>query len=341
MFRDLVRIRVRAGDGGRGCVSFRREKYVPRGGPDGGDGGDGGDVFLVAQRNHAHLGHLRENQQFKAERGAHGRGSNQHGRRGEPFDVAVPVGTIVRDADSGAVLGDLAHDGERLLVAKGGRGGRGNTRFKSSTNRAPRRADPGQPGEARGLELELKLIADVGLVGRPNAGKTTLLRRLTGSRGKVAAYPFTTLEPNLGILTLRGYRRAVLADVPGLIEGAHRGEGLGLNFLRHIERTRALAVLVDTVPPEGDPVQHYRSLCGELGHYNEVLLQRPRLVVASKTDLAPPQEAVDALRAAAEEDGAEFCTLSSVNGDGVEDFIDWVDRQIAARDADAESDDQT
>jgi len=241
---------------------------------------------------------------------------------------------VVRDKETDEQLGDLSTDGERLRVASGGQGGRGNSRFKSSTNRAPRRADPGQPGEARELLLELKLIADVGLVGRPNAGKTTLLGRLTGSRGKVAAYPFTTLEPNLGILPLHGYRRAVLADVPGLIEGAHHGEGLGLNFLRHIERTRALAVLVDTLPPEGDVVAHYESLCSELEHYNEVLLQRPRLVVATKTDLAPPSGAVDALRAAAERDGAAFCALSSLSGEGLDDFVDWVDQQVLATEDD-------
>lgn len=330
MFRDLVRVRVRAGDGGRGCVSFRREKYVPRGGPDGGDGGAGGDIWVVAQAGHSQLGHLREGQVFKAPRGEHGKGSNKHGRGGEDREITVPPGTVVRDVDSDEVLGDLAKAGDRLLVAAGGKGGRGNTRFKSSTNRAPRRADPGLPGEVRQLELELKLIADVGLVGRPNAGKTTLLARLTGSRGKVAAYPFTTLEPNLGILEVAGYRRAVLADVPGLIEGAHRGEGLGLNFLRHIERTGALAVLVDTMPPEGDLVQHYESLCDEMRHYNEVLLQRPRMVVATKLDLSPTADAVEGLRGAAERDGAAFCTLSSVTGEGLDTFIEWVGGQVTA-----------
>jgi len=328
MFRDVVRIRVRAGDGGRGCISFRREKYVPHGGPNGGDGGDGGDVWLVAARNYAQLGHLREGQVFKAKRGDHGKGSNKHGRRGEDREISVPPGTVVCDVETGDALGDLAADGERLLVAKGGKGGGGNTRYKTSTNRAPRRAGPGLPGDAHELVLELKLIADIGLVGRPNAGKTTLLRQLTGSRGKVAAYPFTTLEPNLGILELPDYRRAVLADVPGLIEGAHRGEGLGLNFLRHIERTGALAVLVDTMPPDGDAVQHYQSLCSELEHYNEVLLQRPRLVVATKMDLSPPPQVVDALRHAAESDGAAFCVISSVSGDGLDAFISWVEGQM-------------
>jgi GTP-binding protein len=330
MFRDLVRVRVRAGDGGRGCVAFRREKYVPRGGPAGGDGGKGGDVFVVSSRSHSQLGHLREGQAFKADRGAHGEGNKRHGRQGEACEILVPLGTVVRDVDSGEVLGDLEQDGERVRVAAGGKGGRGNARFATSTNRAPRKAEPGRDGEQRVLELELKLIADVGLVGPPNAGKTTLLRRLTGSRGKVASYPFTTLEPNLGILELRRYRRAVLADVPGLIEGAHRGEGLGLNFLRHIERTRAIAVLVDAVPPEGEAVEHYRDICSELRHYNEVLLERPRIVVATKSDLSPATEDIDALRAAADADGAAFCMVSSVSGDGLDEFVDWVGTQFPA-----------
>ncbi len=324
MFRDLVRVRVQAGDGGRGCIAFRREKYVPLGGPNGGDGGDGGSVYVVCGRSYAQLGHIRDRQLFKAKNGAQGLGSGKHGKRGGGCEVFVPPGTVVRDVETGEQLGDLSKHEERLVVAEGGLGGRGNARFKSSTNRAPRRADPGRPGARRELELELKLIADVGLVGRPNAGKTTLLGRLTGSTGKIAAYPFTTLEPNLGILQLPGYRRSVLADVPGLIEGAHRGEGLGLNFLRHIERTGALAVLVDTMPPDGDAVQHYETLCAELHHYDEALLERPRMVVATKTDLSPPPGVIEALRAAAADDGAAFCAVSSVDGDGLDEFIDWV-----------------
>lgn len=330
MFRDLVRVRVRAGDGGRGCVAFRREKYVPRGGPAGGDGGKGGDIFVVASASHSQLGHMRKGQLFKADRGSHGQGSKKHGRQGECRDIPVPVGTVVRDADSGEELADLSIDGDRVCAAAGGKGGRGNARFATSTNRAPRNAEPGLEGEGRSLDLELKLIADVGLVGPPNAGKTTLLRRLTGSRGKVASYPFTTLEPNLGILELRRYRRVVLADVPGLIEGAHRGEGLGLNFLRHIERTRAIAVLVDAVPPEGTAVEHYHQICGELHHYNETLLDRPRLVVATKSDLSPSTEDIDALRDAAANDEAGFCVVSSLSGDGLDEFIDWVGAQFPA-----------
>jgi GTP-binding protein len=327
MFRDLVKIRVQAGDGGRGCISFRREKYVPLGGPNGGDGGDGGSVHLVCGRSYTNLGHLRERQLFKAKNGSHGKGSNKHGKKGSDCEIFVPPGTMVCDVETGEELGDLAGQEERVLVAAGGFGGRGNTRFKSSTERAPRRADPGCPGERRALQLELKLVADVGLVGRPNAGKTTLLGCLTGSKGKVAPYPFTTLEPNLGILQLSGYRRAVLADVPGLIEGAHRGEGLGLNFLRHIERTGALAMLVEIMPPEGDVVDHYETLCSELHHYNETLLGRPRMVVATKTDLSPPAKTIEALRFAAESDGASFCTISSISGVGLADFVNWVGEQ--------------
>ena len=328
MFKDVVRIRAQAGDGGRGCVAFRREKYVPHGGPNGGDGGDGGDVSLVCDRGYSQLGHLREGQVFRAARGEHGQGSNRHGRRGDGQEIPVAAGTVVRDAESGDELADLAEVGARVRVATGGKGGRGNARFASSTNRAPRHAEPGSPGEQRTLVLELKLIADVGLVGRPNAGKTTLLRRLTASKGKVAAYPFTTLEPNLGIVELPGYRRAVLADVPGLIAGAHRGEGLGLNFLRHIERTRALAMLVDAATVEGDAVDHYESLCSELAHYNEALLERPRIVVASKTDLSSPPGSVEALRQLAQRDGADFCALSSVSGEGLEEFTDWIGEQV-------------
>ena len=328
MFRDKVEVRVEAGDGGRGCVAFRREKYVPRGGPSGGDGGTGGDVVLIVDPNSSHLGHLRQGQVFRAKRGAHGRGSGRHGRAGESIEIPVPAGTEVYDAESADLLADLASPGDRILIAAGGRGGRGNARFATSTRRAPRIAEDGKPGEQRHLLLELKLIADVGFVGRPNAGKTTLLRHLTASKGKVAAYPFTTLEPNLGILELGNYARAVLADVPGLIEGAHRGEGLGLNFLRHIERTRALAVLIDASATREDVVEHYRSLCSELEHYNPALLERPRMLVATKTDLRPEEETLAALRAVAAEDNVAYCEISALENEGLESFVDWVREQL-------------
>ncbi len=328
MFRDKVEVRVEAGAGGRGCVAFRREKYGPRGGPSGGDGGAGGDVVLFVDPNSSHLGHFRQGQVFRAKRGAHGQGSNRHGRAGECIEIPVPAGTEVYDVELSDLLADLASPGDRILIAAGGRGGRGNARFATSTRRAPRIAEDGKPGEHRHLLLELKLIADVGFVGRPNAGKTTLLRRLTASKGKVAAYPFTTLEPNLGILDMGDYARAVLADVPGLIEGAHRGEGLGLNFLRHIERTRALAVLVDSSATREEVVEYYRSLCHELEHYNPALLERPRMLVATKTDLGPERETLAALRAVAEEDNVAYCELSALEDEGLESFIAWVREQI-------------
>lgn len=310
---------------------------MPRGGPSGGDGGDGGDVWLVCDDGVNHLGHLRDGQVISAERGAHGEGSTRHGRAGSDRDVPVPPGTVVRDADTGEELGDLAESGQRLRVARGGVGGRGNARFATATRQAPRHAEPGRPGERRRVELEVKLIADVGLVGRPNAGKTTLLGRLTGSRGKVAAYPFTTLEPNLGVLDLGDYRRAVLADVPGLIEGAHRGEGLGLQFLRHIERTRAIAVLVDAVAPEGDPAEHYRTLCDELRHHSPALLERPRLLVATKIDAGPDPEVLETLRDVAREDGVDYCEISAVSGQNLEELVNWVRRQVVSEGARAEA----
>lgn len=324
MFRDVVEIRVEAGDGGRGCVAFRREKYVPRGGPSGGDGGDGGDVELVCDPNLNHLGHLRDRQRFDAEDGAAGQGSNKHGRSGEALEIPVPPGTIVFDVESDEQLFDLDEPGRRERVASGGAGGKGNARFVSSTRQAPRHAQPGLPGESRELRLELRLIAGVGLVGRPNAGKTSLLRALTGSHGKVGAYPFTTLEPNLGVLDIGGYQRVVVADVPGLITGAHRGEGLGLKFLRHIERTRALICVVDAAPAEKTPAEHYRVVCEELRHYRAELLERPRLLVANKMDLGPEEAHMEELRELAREEGIAYCEVSATEAEGLERVVDWI-----------------
>jgi len=252
VFIDEADITVIGGDGGNGCVSFRREKHVPRGGPDGGDGGDGGSVLVEAREGLNTLAHLSGRHHWRAGRGAHGTGKDRHGRKGEDVIVPVPPGTVIRDADRGTVLKDLTDPGARVCVAAGGRGGRGNTHFASPTHQTPRRAEPGEPGQRRRLSLELKLIADVGLLGRPNAGKSTLLARLSSARPKVAAYPFTTTEPVLGIVELSGERRFVMADIPGLIEGAHRGAGLGDAFLRHVERTRLLVHLVD-IRPTGPP----------------------------------------------------------------------------------------
>lgn len=327
MFRDIVGIRVLAGAGGRGCVSFRREKYVPYGGPNGGDGGNGGDIVLSCDPGLNHLGHLRNGQQFKARHGAHGRGSDRHGRNADDVIIPVPPGTMVFDDVSGEQMVDLATPGGRFVVARGGRGGRGNARFATATRQAPRHAQPGTPGERRRLRLELKLIAAIGLTGRPNAGKTTLLRALTGSQGKVGAYPFTTVSPNLGIIDLGHFRRAVIADVPGLISGAHRGEGLGLTFLRHIERTRALAVLVDAASEEGDPADHYREVCAELRAYRPELLDRPRILVANKIDLAPAVERLLALRELADEERIAYCEISAQAATGLDRLVGWIREQ--------------
>ena len=286
MFVDEVEIQVKAGDGGRGCVSFRREKYVPRGGPNGGDGGRGGSVIIEADENLGTLLDFRYRRHYTAPRGGHGEGSDRHGASGEDRVLRVPVGTTVRDRETGLVLGDLTHHGERLDVARGGRGGRGNARFATSTHQAPRRADPGEAGEERALRLELRLLADVGVVGFPNAGKSTLVSRLSAARPKIADYPFTTLVPALGLVRLDEERSFVIADVPGLIPGAAEGKGLGLRFLRHLERTRFLVHLLDLDPTTGrDPVDDWRTIQAELETYSPELAARPQLIAANKTDL--------------------------------------------------------
>ena len=324
MFRDVVRIRVQSGNGGRGAVSFRREKFVPFGGPDGGDGGDGGSVWIVCDGDQSHLGDFRNNELFKAEHGVPGDGNKCYGRNGGDREITVPPGTLVFDVESGEQLADLAEPGQRVKLAAGGNGGRGNARFATSKQQAPRYAQPGLPGVQLSLRLELKLIAAIGLVGRPNAGKTTLLRTLTRSKGKVAPYPFTTISPNLGVLDLGDYDRAVVADVPGLIEGAHRGEGLGLTFLRHIERTRALVVMIDAATLEGEPIDHYREVCRELEAYEPELLERPRILVANKIDLEPSAERLEALRAVAAEEGIDYAEVSAADDRGLDVVVDWV-----------------
>ncbi len=321
MFVDTARIFVKAGDGGDGCVSFRREKYVPFGGPDGGDGGKGGDIVLVADPDLHTLMDFRYQRHFRAERGQHGQGANRHGAAGDDLRLRVPPGTLVRDAETGAVLADLAHPGQEVVVARGGRGGRGNARFKGPTNQAPRHAEPGKPGEERWLELELKLLADVGLVGFPNAGKSTLLSRLTAARPKVGAYPFTTLVPNLGVAEYQG-ESFVLADIPGLIEGAHRGAGLGHEFLRHVERTRVLVHVVDAAGTEGrDPVEDYRTVNRELELHDPELLYRPQVVAANKVDLPAAREHLPRLREAAAAAGHRVCPVSAVTGAGLNDLL--------------------
>ncbi len=291
-FVDEAEVRIEAGAGGRGCVSFRREKFVPRGGPDGGDGGDGGSIYLVAREGINTLADFRVQRRFKAESGGGGSGKDMTGAAGADLYVEVAKGTEVFDVDTGEKLGDLTHDGEQLLVAKGGQGGRGNTRFKTSVNRAPRQFDMGVPGEKRRIKLALKLLADVGLLGAPNAGKSSLTRALSAARPKVADYPFTTLHPHLGVVRVGPDRSFVIADIPGLIEGAAAGAGLGIRFLKHLERTRLLLHVVDACGELSgeDVATTYRAVEGELGEYSDALANRPRWLVLNKLDLLPPEQ---------------------------------------------------
>jgi GTP-binding protein len=290
-FIDEADIRIEAGSGGDGCVSFRREKFIPRGGPDGGDGGDGGSVYLVAREGINTLADFRVRRRFRAENGRGGSGQNMTGASGADLTIDVAKGTEVHDLDTGEALGDLTRDGERLLVAKGGQGGRGNTRFKTSVNRAPRQFDRGGAGESRHLQLKLKLLADVGLLGAPNAGKSTLTRALSAARPKVADYPFTTLHPQLGVVSVGTDRSFVVADIPGLIEGASAGAGLGIRFLKHLERTRLLLHVVDACAElsGGDAVDLHRAVEAEIGLYSGALSSRPRWLVLNKLDLLPPE----------------------------------------------------
>ncbi|UCC56001.1 MAG: GTPase ObgE [Gammaproteobacteria bacterium] len=320
-FIDEATIEVIAGDGGNGCVSFRREKYIPFGGPDGGDGGDGGSVWLEADGDINTLVDFRHNRKFQAQRGENGKGSNRTGKSGEDLVVAVPVGTMVHEEDTGELIGDLVHDGQRFLVARGGFHGLGNARFKSSTNRAPRQSKPGTPGERRRLHLELKLLADVGLLGLPNAGKSTLIRAVSSARPKVADYPFTTLYPNLGVVSVSAHRSFVMADIPGLIEGAAEGTGLGIQFLKHLARNRLLLHLVDT-GPAGDPVSDVATILAELEKYSPELVQRERWLVLNKTDLLPPgnrQERCREIVAALRWEGPVF-EISALNGEGTREL---------------------
>jgi GTP-binding protein len=319
MFIDEVRILVKAGDGGNGCMAFRREKYVPRGGPSGGDGGRGGDVVLVADPHENTLLRYRFNPEHKAERGRHGEGSNCKGADGHSIELDVPVGTVVYDEATGDRLCDLIEPGQRFLVARGGKGGKGNARYATSTHQAPTEHQPGFPGEEKRLRMELKLLADVGLVGFPNAGKSTLIARISAARPKIADYPFTTLEPNLGVVQLPDFRSFVVADIPGLIAGAHLGHGLGIQFLRHIERTRLLAHLVDVSEASGrDPVEDFETVMTELASFSPDLVAKPMVVVATKMDAAQDPERVAALRNLAAERGLDFFEISSATGLGIE-----------------------
>ena len=335
MFVDEVDIHVTAGDGGRGCLSFRREKFVPRGGPDGGDGGGGGSVFIVATPTKNTLIDFRFHPEFEARRGAHGQGSNRTGQTANDLEIAVPIGTLVFDkdpeSDNVAPLADLTEEGQRVLVAKGGRGGRGNARFVSSTNRAPRRTEPGEEGEKRFLRLQLKLIADAGLVGFPNAGKSTLISRISAARPKIADYPFTTLSPNLGVVRLTDDRSFVVADVPGLIEGAHEGHGLGHQFLRHIERTKVLVHLVDVSGGSGrDPLHDFDTILEELRLFDPKVAAKPQIVAATKMDAVDDPSRVDALERHVRDRGLPFFRISAVAGTGLDELLEAMWRQIAA-----------
>ena len=322
MFIDRAKIHVQGGDGGNGVTAFRREKFVPRGGPSGGDGGRGGDVIVVADGSLNTLLHLRYNPQHIAQRGSHGEGSNRSGRNGDELVVRVPVGTQILDATTGELLHDLNHDGDRWLAARGGRGGFGNAHFTSSTNRAPRYHQSGSRGEERELQLELKLLADVGLVGFPNAGKSTFISTVSAARPKIADYPFTTLEPHLGVVDLGDFRTFVIADIPGLIEGAHTGAGLGDRFLRHIERTKLLLHLVDVSSVSGrDAVSDYETVNHELASYNEELATRPQFVVATKIDALDEPERLESLRRRALDDQKQFFAISSATGEGVRELV--------------------
>ena len=326
MFVDEVEIHVVAGGGGNGCLAFRREKFVPRGGPSGGDGGHGGSIFILASPHTNTLINYRFHPEFSAERGQHGMGSNRTGRNGADLELAVPIGTLVHeqvDEQAWQLLADLTREGQRVLVARGGQGGRGNARFASSTNRAPRRHEPGRPGDDKRLRLELKLLADVGLVGFPNAGKSTLIARISAARPKIADYPFTTLTPNLGVVSLSDDRSFVVADVPGLIEGAHRGQGLGHQFLRHLERTKVLIHLVDVSSATGrDPVADLDTVRKELDLFQPALARKPQIVAANKMDAVDHPLRVRALEQRASDLGLTCFRISGATGEGVATLLE-------------------
>ena len=327
MFVDRVTIEVQAGRGGDGCMSFRREKYIPRGGPDGGDGGNGGSVIVVAEPGVDSLMELAHRTQWRAESGKHGSGANRHGASAKDLVIRVPPGTVVRDAEHGLVLRDLTEPGEQVVAAHGGKGGKGNTRFKSATNQAPREFTRGTDGEHRRLTFELKVIADVGLLGKPNAGKSTLLSRVSRARPEIADYPFTTKAPNLGIVQVDMDRSFVMADIPGLIEGAHAGAGLGHEFLRHVERTRVLIHLVEPLPMDGtDPVENYRAIRREVEQYDPQLGSRPEIIAVSKAELPNAEEVRERIEA---ETGQPVMAFSSVTGQGLDRLLQVTYKKLA------------
>ncbi len=348
MFIDQAKIRIKAGDGGNGCVAFRREAFEPNGGPSGGDGGNGGDVIMESSERHNTLVHFRFNPEYKAQRGQHGMGSNCTGKQGKDVILKVPVGTMVYDFETGQLLHDFSSPDDKIVIAKGGRGGRGNARFATSTHQAPREHEDGRPGEEHVLRLELKLLADVGLVGYPNAGKSTLISRISAAKPKIADYPFTTLEPNLGVVTVGDVnegRSFVVADIPGLIEGAHEGAGLGTQFLRHIERTRLLVHLVDVSDASGrpDPVHDFEVIMNELTSFGAHLEEKPMILVASKIDVAN-KDKLAKLKRFAKKKKLDFYEISAVTGQGIEelkfamaDKVDEVKRKEVKRDVQTSS----
>jgi GTPase len=332
VFIDRVKIKVKAGDGGNGVTAFRREKFVPRGGPSGGDGGVGGSVWMESEEGLNTLLHLRYNPEHKAERGRHGEGSNRYGKDGEDATVKVPVGTQVYDPESNELLFDFTEPGQRWRAAKGGKGGWGNSHFATSTMQAPKYHYDGRPGEERELQLELKLLADVGLVGFPNAGKSTLISVISAAKPKIADYPFTTLEPNLGVVDMGDFKTFVVADIPGLIEGASEGAGLGDRFLRHVERTKLMLHLVDVSSLSGrDPISDYEIINKELATYDENLASRPQIVVATKIDALDEPERLETLKARAKADGKRFLAISSVTNTGTKELVAVVGQTLMER----------
>lgn len=328
-FIDYVKIHVKAGDGGRGCVSFRREKYVPRGGPDGGDGGKGGDIIIKATKELNTLLDLRYQREYKAQRGEHGKGSNKHGKDGEDKIISVPVGTLIKDAETGEIIADLDYHNAEVIAARGGRGGFGNAHFATPTRQAPKFAQRGEDGQERWLVLELKLLADVGLVGLPNAGKSTLISVISSAKPKIADYPFTTLVPNLGVVKLEDFRSFVVADIPGLIEGAHRGAGLGFQFLRHVERTSILLHLVDISDIlVTDPVEDFEKINRELVLYSPGLLNKPMAVAGTKLDIAHDRIRLNRLKEHCRDKGLDFFPISAATGEGINELVMYLAKRV-------------
>ncbi len=324
-FIDEVKIQAKAGHGGAGCVSFRREKFIPLGGPDGGDGGKGGDVVFEVSENISTLLDLRHRPHQKAGRGGHGMGKDRHGAKGKDLIIPVPPGTVVKDEETGEILADLTDPGQRIVLLRGGRGGQGNARFATSTNKAPKFAQPGEPGEERTFRLELKLLADVGLFGFPSVGKSSFITKISAARPKIAEYHFTTLTPNLGVVAYKNFRSFVVADIPGLIEGAHQGAGLGHRFLKHVERTRLLLHILDlSFMPDRDPIRDYESLNRELFLFDEELAKKPQIVVVNKVDLPHVRENLAAVVPYFDDKGIRVFPISSMTGEGVTALLDEI-----------------